>query len=106
MRRSENSRFSLLKRSMHAQYDCGTFYAFREALLRSAVQVYATLAAALVVSAGGVYFNLVTGLGGWLSMIAFVVCSVWLAVTPNEPKNLNKRCVHPRNTGLCSKSSS
>mmetsp|Transcript_2856 Transcript_2856/g.8357 ORF Transcript_2856/g.8357 Transcript_2856/m.8357 type:complete len:248 (-) Transcript_2856:234-977(-) len=54
-------------------------------------KVYATLAATLLVSASGVYFNLVTGLGGFLSMIAFVACSVWLAVTPNEPKNLNKR---------------
>lgn len=76
-------------RSITIAGSCG----FLEAAYCSAVQVYATLAAALVMSAAGVYFNLVTGLGGWLSMIAFVVCSVWLAVTPNEPKNLNKRCV-------------
>lgn len=54
-------------------------------------KVYATLAVSLLVSAAGVYFNLLTGLGGIISMIAFVVCSVWLALTPNEPKNLNKR---------------
>lgn len=54
-------------------------------------KVYATLAVTLLVSAAGVYFNILTGLGGFLSMISFVVCSVWLAITPNEPKNLNKR---------------
>lgn len=42
-------------------------------------------------SGGGVYVNVLTGLGGWLSIIGFVVASVWLASTPPEPKNLNKR---------------
>jgi len=53
--------------------------------------VYATLAAALAVSAVGVYFNLLTGLGGWLTMITFVGCVVWLSATPPEPQSLNKR---------------
>lgn len=58
---------------------------------RLPAQVYATLAAALLVSAAGCYFNILTGLGGWLTMITFVVSVVWLSVTPPEPQNLNKR---------------
>jgi FtsH-binding integral membrane protein len=54
-------------------------------------QVYATLAAALLVSAAGCYVNILTGLGGWLTMLTFVGSVVWLSATPPEPRNLNKR---------------
>lgn len=54
-------------------------------------KVYLTLAAALLVSAAGVYFNLLTGVGGLLSIIGFVVCSTWLVSTEATPFNINKR---------------
>lgn len=54
-------------------------------------KVYATLAASLLVAAGGVYFNLLTGIGGWLTMLTFVGCVFMLASTPAQPEKLNKR---------------
>ena len=55
-------------------------------------KVYLTLAAALLVSAAGVYFNLLTGVGSLFSIIGFVVCATWLVSTEPTPFNVNKRC--------------
>ena len=55
-------------------------------------RVYLTLAAALAVSAIGVWVNLITGLGGLLAIAGFVVCAVWLTSTQPTPYNVNKRC--------------
>ncbi len=54
-------------------------------------KVYATLAATLVLSAVGVYANIVTGIGGFLAAMGCVVCMTWLTVTEPTPFNLNKR---------------
>ena len=49
-------------------------------------------ACALGVAAAGTYANLVTGLGGMLGILGFVVCASWLASLQPTPSNLNKRC--------------
>ncbi len=54
-------------------------------------KVYATLAAALLVSALGTYVNIATGLGGFLAAMGFVVCATWLTMTEATAFNLNKR---------------
>ena len=61
--------------------------------LLGSVQVYLTLALALLSAAAGVYANIALGIGGWLGIIGFVVCSVWLASTPSIAQTLNKRWV-------------
>lgn len=58
-------------------------------------KVYATLAATLLLSAVGVYTNIVTGLGGLLAIIGCVVCMTWLTLTEPTPFNLNKRSAPP-----------
>jgi FtsH-binding integral membrane protein len=80
--------------SQASRFNADTLFKFTEltpAVQKHVEKVYATLAAALAVSAVGVYFNLMTGLGGWLTMLTFVGCVVWLTATPPEPQNLNKR---------------
>ena len=49
-------------------------------------------ACALGVAAAGTYTNLVTGFGGMLGMLGFVICASWLASLQPTPSNLNKRC--------------
>ena len=56
-------------------------------------KVYTTLAAALLLSAFGVWINLTTGLGGnFIGVAGFVGCATWLSVSDASPYNLNKRC--------------
>jgi FtsH-binding integral membrane protein len=54
-------------------------------------KVYLTLSAALLVSALGTYVNILTGLGGFVAAIGFVVFATWLTVTEPTALNLNKR---------------
>lgn len=54
-------------------------------------KVYATLSAALLISALGTYVNTLTGLGGFVAAIGFIVCATWLTMTEATPYNLNKR---------------
>ncbi|GMH40044.1 hypothetical protein BSKO_07948 [Bryopsis sp. KO-2023] len=54
-------------------------------------RVYATLACALVVCAVGAYVNVLTGLGGMVSLLGSVGSVFWLSTTPNLPSTLNKR---------------
>lgn len=81
-------------------FGCPTFKAGHDGLLlacrtlpvqKHLEKVYATLAAALLVSALGTYVNMATGLGGFLAAIGFVVCATWLTVTEATAYNLNKR---------------
>ena len=63
------------------------------------LKVYATLAAALLVSAlacaGGVRagFGLGGGVAIWATTALFALCATLLLSTPHSPANLNRRCV-------------
>jgi FtsH-binding integral membrane protein len=77
-----------------SRFSANTLFKFTEltpVVQKHVEKVYATLAAALLVSAAGCYVNILTGLGGWLTMLTFVGSVVWLSATPPEPRNLNKR---------------
>lgn len=77
-----------------SRFTADTLFKFTDltpAVQKHVEKVYATLAAALLVSAAGCYFNMMTGIGGWLTMISFVISVVWLSSVPPEPQNLNKR---------------
>lgn len=55
-------------------------------------RVYVTLTAALAVSAVGVLFSIVlSGFGGWLSMLGFMGCTVGLLSIQPTPHNLHQR---------------
>lgn len=54
-------------------------------------KVYLTLTGALLVSALGALFSIVTGLGGLLGVVGFVGCTTWLVSTPCMNHNFNKR---------------
>eukprot|EP00884_Botryococcus_braunii_P005176 jgi/Botrbrau1/1465/Bobra.178_3s0022.1 len=54
-------------------------------------KVYLTLAGALLCSALGCYFNMLTGMGGLLAILGFIVCTTWLMMTQPVPSQLNKR---------------
>ncbi len=54
-------------------------------------KVYLTLSAALLIAAVGTYVNILTGLGGFVAAIGFVVCATWLTMTEPNAYNLNKR---------------
>lgn len=54
-------------------------------------QVYVTLTVAVAISACGVAFNIWTGVGGFLSILGFLVCVPWLMSTPATRDTLSKR---------------
>jgi FtsH-binding integral membrane protein len=54
-------------------------------------KVYATLTAAVVLSAVGIATNITFHVGGFLSIILAFGSLTWLAFTPASPQNLNKR---------------
>ena len=57
-------------------------------LLIYASQVYATLTAAVVLSAVGIATNITFHVGGFLSIILAFGSLTWLAFTPASPQNL------------------
>ena len=57
-------------------------------------KVYATLAAALVVAALGVYVQIITGISaGLVGVIGSVICMTWLTAMQPTAYNVNKRSV-------------
>lgn len=52
------------------------------------MQVYATLAAAVLLSAFGVATNITLQIGGFLTMLLAFGSLTWLAFTPASPQNL------------------
>ncbi|BDA45448.1 Bax inhibitor 1 [Coccomyxa sp. Obi] len=81
-------------RSAAERFSPDTLFKFTDLTLpvqKHLEKVYATLAAALLVSALGTYVNMATGLGGFLAAIGFVVCATWLTMTEATSFNLNKR---------------
>ena len=55
-------------------------------------KVYATLAAALVVAALGVYVQIITGISaGLVGVIGSVICMTWLTATQPTAYNINRR---------------
>lgn len=55
--------------------------------ISSVLQVYTTLAAAVLISAVGVYFHTLWHIGGIITTLAFIGTSTWLAATPAGPIN-------------------
>jgi len=64
-------------------------------------KVYLTLAGTLLCAAVGVYLHLLWHLGGLLSIIGFIGCTLWLLATPPIPSEERKRLNLLGGAALC-----